>query len=111
MIDSRVPKANFMISENARAGFDKLRKAFNASSPDQAAVLSIGWGRYTPNRGEPFEAVAVTYYGESQLAEIAPAIQEVCGVQLVFIPTARDYMKFDGKVLDFDDDRGFFLKP
>jgi hypothetical protein len=104
------PVANFTISENAKQGIEKLRQAFNARSSDPAMVPTVGWAKYMPNSGDPYEQVAVTFYGRSQYDEIAAAIQTVSGIDVVFLPQSRDYQKFDGKVLDFANDAGFFLR-
>ncbi|MEA2954020.1 MAG: hypothetical protein QOJ96_3540 [Alphaproteobacteria bacterium] len=105
-----IPVANFTISENAKHGIDNLRQAFNARSSDPAMVPTVGWAKYMPNTGDPYEQVAVTFYGRSQYDEIAAAIQIVSGIEVVFLPQSRDYEKFDGKVLDFAADTGFFLR-
>jgi hypothetical protein len=109
MDQSNIPRINFTISDNARRGFEVLRQWFNGHSPDPAGVLCVGWGRFMPNAGSHFENVVISFYGQSQLPEIAPAIQEVSGLKIVFLPTAEDHRKFAGKVLDFAEDRGFFL--
>ncbi len=105
-----VPAANFTISDNAKRGIEIMRQRFDSHSPDPAAVATIGWTLHMPYSGEEFERVAVTFYGRSQYDEVAPAIQTVSGMEVVFLPVAKDYVKFEGKVLDFADDGGFFLR-
>ncbi len=105
-----IPAVNFTISEHARRGIELARQACNAHSPDPAAVLCVGWGRFMPDSGPQFENVVVTFYGQSQLPGITEAIQEVSGLQVVFLPTPADHPKFEGKILDFNDDQGFFLR-
>jgi hypothetical protein len=78
-----IPVANFTISENAKHGIDNLRQAFNARSSDPAMVPTVGWAKYMPNAGDPYEQVAVTFYGRSQYDEIAAAIQIVSGIEVV----------------------------
>ncbi len=106
----KVPVANFTISDNAKRGIELARQRFDSHWPDPAAVATIGWTRHMPYSGEEFEQVAVTFYGQSQYNEVAPAIQIVSGVEVVFVPVAKDYVKFEGKILDFADDQGFFLR-
>ncbi len=109
MIKSDIPAINFTISANARRGIDVLRQAFNAHSSDPADVLCIGWGRFMPHNAPGFENVVVSFYGKSQRTDIADAIQSVSDFEIAFFATPPDHAKFEGKVLDFADDRGFFL--
>jgi hypothetical protein len=46
----------------------------------------------------------------SQSAQVAHGIQEVSGVPLIFFTTEDYYANFSGKVLDYQDDTGFFLR-
>ena len=104
------PKANFTISENAKRGIEELRRWYDSHSPEPASVATIGWARYIPYRGEPYERAAVTFYTQSQYREISPAIQIVSGIEMVYLPVAEDYAKFEGKVLDWVDGDGFYLR-
>jgi hypothetical protein len=110
MPQSDIPAINFTISANARRGFEVLRQSFNAHSSDPAGVLCIGWGRFMPHSAPPFENVVVSFYGQSQRAEIAGAIQQVANLEIAFFATPKDCANFEGKMLDFDDDRGFYLR-
>lgn len=103
--------ANFTISEAAKHEFENVRQAVNDHNPsDPAAVLMVGWGLYRLNSGERFERVVVSYYNQSQLAEVTHGIQEVSGVKLVFFTTPDYVHHFDGKVLDHSPERSFFLR-
>lgn len=110
MAQSDIPIINFTISANARRGFEVVRQSFNAHSSDPAGVLCIGWGRFTPHSAPPFENVVVSFYGQSQRPEIAAAIQQIENLEIVFFATPRDHANFEGKMLDFEDDRGFYLR-
>jgi hypothetical protein len=44
------------------------------------------------------------------LPEVADDIQEVSGVKFIYFTTDEFHRLFEGKVLDFADDRGFFLR-
>ena len=104
------PVVNFAISDGGKRGIEIMRQSFDAHSSDPPDVLCVGWGRFMPNSGSAFENLAVSFYGRSQRLEIADAIQDVSGLPVVFFATPKDYTKFAGKVLDFADDRGFFLR-
>lgn len=109
MIQSDIPTINFTISEDAKRGIEVLRQSFNAHSSDPADVLCVGWGRFMPHSAPPFENVVVSFYGQSQRGEIAGAIQRVEDIEIAFFATPKDCAKFEGKALDFDHDRGFYL--
>ena len=109
-LPSDIPAVNFTISSGAREGIDRLRASYNANSADPADVATIVWGRVMPKSGDPFETVVVTFYPRSMRASIAPAIQMVSGLEVFFFATSLDLPKFQDKVLDFAEDRGFFLR-
>lgn len=102
--------ANFTISFQAKRGIAIVRKAFDAHSSDPAAVVSVGWGILTMTDGRRFEQPVVSFYGESQIADVADMIQKVDGIDLVFFTTPTYARQFDDKALDFADERGFFLR-
>lgn len=106
----QVPVANFTISDNAKRGIEAVRQWFDPHWPDPADVATIGWVRVLPNEGEPYETVAVTFYSRSQRSEIAEAIQIISGIEVVYLPVAKDHARFEGKVLDWTSERNFFLR-
>jgi hypothetical protein len=111
MASPQIRSANFTVSAAAKRAAEKLRIDYDAAYPaDPAAVLCVAWGITIPDKGSRSENVVVSYYQRSMLAEIAHGIQEVSGVKLVFFTTKDHYDKFAGKVLDFADGRGFFLR-
>lgn len=109
MHDNEILPINFAISDAARLEIQKLREFWNATTSDPAAVAMIGWGFFHKNSGERWEDVVVGFYGESQFAEIAGAVQDASGLPVVFFTTEEHHPKFDGKVVDYAAERGFFL--
>ncbi len=101
---------NFTISLAAKAAIEKVRREHDAQFPDPAAVLWVGWGFYRPDAGPQFENVVIGFYGQSEMAKISGGIQEASGVRLVFFITEEFHRKFEGRVLDFAEDQGFFLR-
>ena len=111
MTSPEILPANFTISAQAKRGFEKVRADYDAASPDdRAAVLCVAWAVTISESGPHMQNVLITYYPQSMLAEVAHGIQEVSGVKLVFFTTEEFYGKFEGKILDFTRDRGFFLR-
>jgi hypothetical protein len=110
MSDPDVLPINFTISTAAKREIANLKKIWNASSMDPAAVAVIAWGLFRSNSGQRWENVFVTFYGKSQFAEVAHGIQDAAGLPVVFFTTAEHHPKFEGKVVDHTAERGFFLR-
>lgn len=102
---------NFTISEAAKRAAEDIRAEYDAKWPDNpAAVLWVAWGITVPETGPHSENVVVGYYQKTDLAAVEHGIQEASGVKLVFFITDKHHAKFEGKVLDYARDRGFFLR-
>ena len=110
MTESDILPVNFTISAVAKQAIERIRQDWDEQFPDPAAVAMIGWGIFNLNSGQKGENVVVSFYAESQLAEVAHAVQEVSGLKVVFFTTPEYYPNFEGKILDFADDRWFFLR-
>ena len=111
MSDAEIPVARFVISKRAKDEIEHIRTLWNAEFPDNPAdVASIDWAQWRPNVGEPWWGVCVSFYGRLQRAEIAHGIQIVSGLPVIFFTTAEHAPRFDGKVIDFAQGEGFFLR-
>jgi hypothetical protein len=110
MRDSGILPINFTISDKAKLEIRNLREFWDAKSLDPAAVAVIAWGMFRDNSGKRGENVLVTFYGQSQLSEVADGIQDASGLPVVFFTTEEHYLKFEGKVIDHMAERGFFLR-
>jgi hypothetical protein len=112
MPESEILRANFTISPVAKAAIERVRRDYDAQfGDDPAAVLSVAWGLFSHQSGHPsWENVVISFYPRSMLAEVAHGIQEVSGVKLIFFTTEEYSHKFEGKILDHSEDRGFFLR-
>ncbi len=102
--------ANFTISAAAKRGIDLVRQEYARRFPDDPpAVPSVAWGYIEGT--DPFSGrVLVGFYQQSMLGDIEHGIQEVSGVKLIYFTTEKFFPLFEGKVLDFEDSRGFFLR-
>jgi len=67
-------------------------------------------GPLQPFSSPPFEHVIVSFYGRSQLSDIASALQTVSGLEVMFFTTSEHHRHFEGKVLDYEPERWFFLR-
>jgi len=101
---------NFAISDRAKEAIEELRREWNQKFPDPAAVLGIGWGQFIPNSGERFENVVVSFYGQSELPHISPAVEPASGLDVLFFVTKKDYARFEGKILDYSPELAYFLR-
>lgn len=110
MSDPDLLAVNFTLSPAAIRAAEALRRDYDERYPDDpAAVLSIGWG-YIAGTDPSSGRVVVGYYQRSKLADIAHGIQEVSGVKFVYFTIDRFHRLFEGKVVDFNEERGFFLR-
>ena len=69
----------------------------------------IGWGTTKLDSGFHSSGIVVSFYGKSERFKIYDAIQIVSNREIVFFITAENYARFDGKIVNFSEERGFFL--
>ncbi len=69
----------------------------------------VGWGIFNLDTGEKFENVVISFYGKSDLPKVAHGIQNVSGIDLIFFTTEEYRHEFEGKVLDYSEEKKFFL--
>ncbi len=112
MTDSNMLPVNFTISPAAKNAIALITRDHDALFPhDPAALPSIGWGSYYANDDTKlFENVVLSFYRQSQRAEIAHGIQKASELELIFFITEEHHPKFAGKVLDHTTEGGFFLR-
>lgn len=110
MLPPGILPANFTISPKAKIVIEDIRHAWNAQFDDPAVVVSVAWGIFMPYTGPSFENVVVSFYTESQLSNISDAIQNVSGLDVMLFTIPEYHHHFQGKVLDHDPKRGFFLR-
>jgi hypothetical protein len=110
MQDTDILPVNFTISPSAKQEIEVIRQQWNEQLPDPAAVLSVSWGLFHFNSGERSENVVISFYGESELSKIAHGIQRVSDMDVVFFTIPAYHSKFEGKIIDHEANRGFFLR-
>ena len=103
-------RVNFTLSDAAKLKIDALRSAYDQEFPDdKASVLFVGWGALVG--ADPATGSVVTgFYPQSRLSEVRHAIQEVSGVPFVYFTVDRYHPIFEGKVVDYSEERLFFLR-
>ena len=111
MRDPDILAINFTISDAAKVEIENLRQFWEAHTKDSAAVVMVAWGLFTSNAGRKWENVIISFYGESELAQVAHGVQEASGLPIVFFTTPEYHPKFEGKVIDHEEGKGFFLRP
>lgn len=100
---------NFTISSSANSEIDRIRQIWDNKFIDKADVLMIGWGTTKLNSHFHSSGIVVSFYGKSERFKICDAIQIISNREIVFFITDENYARFDGKIVDFSEERGFFL--
>ena len=98
---------DFTISPSANSEIDRIRQIWDDEFIDKADVSVIGWGTTRLYSGFRSSGVVVSFYGESERYRIYDAIQFASNREIVFFITAEIYARFDGRTVDFSEDRGF----
>ncbi|MEJ2623686.1 MAG: hypothetical protein P8Z80_03840 [Pseudolabrys sp.] len=111
MTESDLLPINFSISDRAKIEIGNMRKYYEEQFPsDPVVAVMIGWGLFHFNSGETGENVVVGFYQQSQLDDFAHGIQEVAGMKVVFFTIPKYHARFDGKVIEYAPERGFYLR-
>jgi hypothetical protein len=111
MPDEPILPVNLTISPAAWAEIDYVRHLSDQRSDDKADVLMIGWGKTILNDGRSWSHVVVSFYGKSQRHQIDHGVQFVNGADVIFFTAPEHHHRFEGEIVDFDRDKGFFLTP
>lgn len=113
VIEMAILRANFIISPEAKLAIEALRVEYKASWPtDPPTVPCVSWGTIIPKNETAVRSqnVIVSFYQRSQGQNIDKLVQEVSGIKLVFFTTEEFHGQFEGKILDFSNEKGFFLR-
>jgi hypothetical protein len=102
---------NFTISLEAWAEIEVIRESYDKNRDDKASVLMISWGNTVLNDGKSWSHVVIGFYRTSERYKIRDGIQMLSGHEVVFFITPDFYGKFDGKIIKFGREEGFFLAP
>ncbi len=88
-----------------------MRKAWVEKFPDEEPdIVVIGWGLVEYNNGKRAGMPMVSFYTKDRREEMIRHVQVMSGLEIIFF-TIPPYLElFEGKVLDFAETRGFFLR-
>lgn len=100
----------YHFSEMAIGAISALRLDWNSRFPDKAAAVGVAWGTIIPNNAHPFQSVVISFYAESQMAEMEQHVVKVDGMNVINFLLPKDFPRFEGKIIDYADNRGFFLR-
>jgi hypothetical protein len=102
--------ASFTFSSAALMAIEQIRTDWQNQFGNFPDVVCVAWGLYEWNDGHRGEGVIVSFYTRDQRRDLEPAIQNVSGVETILF-TIPDYAHhFEGKVVDFSEQRFFFLR-
>lgn len=104
-------RATFTIASKAKRKIALLRQVFDATSrADPASVTAIAWARVMPKEGPDYEQVMVSFFTRSQLPSVVNLVQTVSNIDVVLLATREQARHFEGRILDFGNSDGFFLR-
>lgn len=104
-------RATFTIASNAKRKIALLRQVFDATSrADPAAVTAIAWALVMPKEGPDYEQMMVSFFTRSQLPSVVNLVQTVSNMDVVLLATREGARHFEGRILDFSNSDGFFLR-
>jgi hypothetical protein len=102
--------ARFTFSPSAIAAIERIRADWQEQFGDHPEIVSVAWGLYEFTDSRRAEGVIVSFYTRNQRGEMGEFIQIVSGLETIFFTIPRYGPHFDGKVIDFSEERFFFLR-
>jgi hypothetical protein len=108
MKDATLIPANFRISQKARIKLDELTEAASQSS-NRAMVPALFWDEeYDEIKKEKIvRGIAWGWYYRDEVP--TRLLQDIDGITLVFAVSSKQASHYDGREIDYRDDRRFFL--
>ena len=107
----KVPRATFTLSDAAKEYIrDAIADGDKRSPDDPIVATSIGWGTYSAESRQSGDGLVVGFYNCSSLHAIADALQNVSGMPVLFYVRPKDVVKFQGKVIDYNEEKWLFLR-
>ena len=110
-IEEKWPRVNFFLSDAAKLGIKKMRQAADALSKEgDFDIPIVTWARFVPNNGSESNGLFITLCEREFIDGYKNGIHEVNGIELIFIAHESEIKYFEGKIIDWDKDKLFFLK-
>jgi hypothetical protein len=108
---NQCPPINFTFSPRSIVEIENIRRAWIKEFPsEEPDVVSVAWALVQYNNGRKREMPIVSFYTKDMRTEIENHIQRLSGLDVIFFVAEPDDQRFKGKVLDFSDEQGFFLR-
>jgi hypothetical protein len=105
-----IPEPRFNFSPTAIRAIENLRPQFEAVSREKSGAVVVAWGTSVPHDGSPGRsAIVVSFYTERQMIEMAHHVRLIDGLEVVLFTLPNNYPKFDGKTIDYMDNKGFYF--
>lgn len=90
---------------------EKMRQAWIKEFPsEEPDIASVAWAYVHYDNGRKRQMPVVSFYMKRMRPELETHIQMLCGLEVIFFITEPDVRHFAGKVLDFSEEQGFFLR-
>jgi hypothetical protein len=110
MSQSPLIPARFTFSPDAIAAIERIRADWQAQFGDHPEIVSVAWGLYEFKDNRRAQGVIVSFYTRDQRASMAEFIQIVSGLETILFTIPRYAPHFEGKVIDYSEERFFFLR-
>jgi hypothetical protein len=106
-----IPEPVFSFSTNALKAIESLRPHFEAVSHEKSGAVVVAWGTTLVHDGsQRTSGLIITFYTDSQMADMARYARRIDGLDVVLFTIPDNYHRLDGKIIDYADNRGFFLR-
>ncbi len=107
----KYPVINFTFSQRTILEIENIRRAWIKEFPSEVPdVVSVAWAFIHYNNGQKREMPIVSFYTKDMRPEVEAHIQILCGYEVIFFTIEPYALYFEGKVLDFSEAQGFFLR-
>jgi len=105
-----IPEPLFSFSTKAIEAIENLRPNFEAVSHEKSGAVVVAWGTTLVHDGsQKTSGLIITFYTESQMADMARYARRIDGLDVVLFTMPDNYHRFDGKIIDYANGKGFFF--
>jgi hypothetical protein len=105
-----IPEPLFSFSTNALKAIESLRPHFEAVSLEKSGAVVVAWGTTIAHDvSQSASGIIITFYTESQMTDMARYARRIDGLDVVLFTMPDNYHRFDGKIIDHTNGKGFFF--
>ena len=106
-----IHEPRFSFSPSAIKAIAALRPLFEAQLNEKSGAVFVAWGTSLPQSGSlGASALIISFYTEHQMIEMAKHVRIIDGLEVILFTLPENYPRFEGKVIDYTNDKGFILR-